>query len=214
MDATMSERLRVLVVDDHAAIRAGLRSVLESAGDMTVVGEAATADAALALAQKRRPNVITMDINLGNGSSGIEAIRDVLADQPGLGVMIFTAFGERQLLAEGLDSGARGFLVKDAAPDEIIRAVRAVAAGGAYVDPSLSADLVRGRGSERLAGLSDREREILGLLAEGVPSGDIAKRLFLSSETVRTHVRNAMKKLDADTRTHAVAMAIRERLID
>jgi len=210
----MSEGLRVLVVDDHAAIRAGLRSVLESAGDMTVVGEAATADAALSLAQKRRPDVITMDINLGNGSSGIDAIRGVLADQPGVGVMIFTAFGERQLLAEGLDSGARGFLVKDAGPDEIIRAVRAVAAGGAYVDPSLSADLVRGRGSERLAGLSDREREILGLLAEGVPSGDIAKRLFLSTETVRTHVRNAMKKLDADTRTQAVAMAIRERLID
>jgi len=209
----MTEMLRVLIVDDHSAIRAGVRSVLESAGDMTVVGEAATADAVLPLVERRRPNVITMDINLGNGDSGMVAIRDVLAAHPDIGIMIFTAFGERQMLTEGLDSGARGFLVKDASPDEIVRAVRAIAAGGAYVDPSLSAELVRGRGSERLVGLSDREREILGLLAEGVPSGDIAKRLFLSTETVRTHVRNAMRKLDADTRTQAVAMAIRERLI-
>ncbi len=209
----MTEMLRVLIVDDHSAIRAGVRSVLESAGDMTVVGEAATADAVLPLVERRRPNVITMDINLGNGDSGMDAIRDVLAAHPDIGIMIFTAFGERQMLTEGLDSGARGFLVKDASPDEIVRAVRAIAAGGAYVDPSLSAELVRGRGSERLVGLSDREREILGLLAEGVPSGDIAKRLFLSTETVRTHVRNAMRKLDADTRTQAVAMAIRERLI-
>lgn len=214
MTVVMTDMLRVLIVDDHAAIRAGVRSVLESAGDMNVVGEAATAEAVLGLVQRRRPQVITMDINLGNGPSGIDTIHEVLAEQPDVGVLIFTAFGERQLLTEGLDSGARGFLVKDAAPDEIVRAVRAIAAGGAYVDPSLSAELVRGRGSERLAGLSDREREILGLLAEGVPSGDIAKRLFLSTETVRTHVRNAMRKLDADTRTQAVALAIRERLID
>jgi DNA-binding NarL/FixJ family response regulator len=213
MMQVMTEMLRVLIVDDHSAIRAGVRSVLESAGDMTVVGEAASADAVLPLVERRRPNVITMDINLGNGDSGMDAIRDVLAVHPDIGIMIFTAFGERQMLTEGLDSGARGFLVKDASPDEIVRAVRAIAAGGAYVDPSLSAELVRGRGSERLVGLSDREREILGLLAEGVPSGDIAKRLFLSTETVRTHVRNAMRKLDADTRTQAVAMAIRERLI-
>jgi DNA-binding NarL/FixJ family response regulator len=213
MMQVMTEMLRVLIVDDHSAIRAGVRSVLESAGDMTVVGEAASADAVLPLVERRRPNVITMDINLGNGDSGMDAIRDVLAVYPDIGIMIFTAFGERQMLTEGLDSGARGFLVKDASPDEIVRAVRAIAAGGAYVDPSLSAELVRGRGSERLVGLSDREREILGLLAEGVPSGDIAKRLFLSTETVRTHVRNAMRKLDADTRTQAVAMAIRERLI-
>jgi DNA-binding NarL/FixJ family response regulator len=213
MMQVMTEMLRVLIVDDHSAIRAGVRSVLESAGDMTVVGEAATADAVLPLVERRRPNVITMDINLGNGDSGMDAIREVLAVHPDIGIMIFTAFGERQMLTEGLDSGARGFLVKDASPDEIVRAVRAIAAGGAYVDPSLSAELVRGRGSERLVGLSDREREILGLLAEGVPSADIAKRLFLSTETVRTHVRNAMRKLDADTRTQAVAMAIRERLI-
>src|SRR5438132_1403798 len=109
----MTDGIRVLVVDDHSAIRAGLRSVLENAGDMTVVGEAASADAALALAQKRRPDVITMDINLGHGASGIDAIREVLDEQPAVGVMIFTAFGERQLLAEGLDSGARGFLVKE-----------------------------------------------------------------------------------------------------
>ena len=109
----MTEMLRVLIVDDHAAIRAGVRSVLESAGDMNVVGEAATAEAVLGMVQRRRPQVITMDINLGTGASGIDTIHEVLAEQPDVGVLIFTAFGERQLLTESLDSGARGFLVKE-----------------------------------------------------------------------------------------------------
>jgi DNA-binding NarL/FixJ family response regulator len=137
----------------------------------------------------------------------------VLAVDDSIGVVLFTAFGERHLLARGLECGARGFLIKNATPDEVVRAVRIVASGGAYVDPSLSGELLRGPGVGRLAGLSDREREILALLADGVANKDIAAKLFLSPETVRTHVRNAMRKLDADTRTQAVALVIRERLI-
>ena len=209
----MTEMLRVLIVDDHSAIRAGVRSVLESAGDMTVVGEAATADAVLPLVERRRPNVITMDINLGNGDSGMVAIRDVLAAHPDIGIMIFTAFGERQMLTEGLDSGARGFLVKDASPDEIVRAVRAIAAGGAYVDPSLSAELVRGRGSERLVGLSDREREILGLLARGFSNAELADRLYVSEATVKTHVSAVLRKLGVRDRLQAVIAAYEGGLI-
>ncbi|HEY0389908.1 MAG TPA: response regulator transcription factor [Gaiellales bacterium] len=120
---------------------------------------------------------------------------------------------DRSLSQNTCKGACSGFLVKDATPDEVVRAVRIVGQGGAYVDPSLSGDLLRGPGVGQLAGLSNREREILSMLADGVANKEIAARLFLSPETVRTHVRNAMRKLEADTRTQAVALAIRERLI-
>lgn len=208
---TNTETINCLVVDDHVAIRAGIKAILDSEPGIKVVGEASTAEAAVALAARRRPDVILMDIQLGTSMAGFDATREVLAANASIGVVLFTAFGEPHLLAHGLECGARGFVIKNATPDEVVRAVRVVAGGGGYVDPSLSAELVRGPG--QLAGLSDREREILTLLAEGIANKDIAARLFLSPETVRTHVRNAMRKLDADTRTQAVALAIRERLI-
>jgi DNA-binding NarL/FixJ family response regulator len=210
---TSTERINCLVVDDHVATRAGIKAILESERGIKVVGEAGTAEAAVALAARRRPDVILMDLRLGTSMAGFDATREVLAADDSIGVVLFTAFGERHLLAHGLECGARGFVIKNATPDEVVRAVRIVAAGGAYVDPSLSGELLRGPGAGQLAGLSDREREILSLLADGVANKDIAAKLFLSPETVRTHVRNAMRKLDADTRTQAVALAIRERLI-
>lgn len=210
---TSPATISCLIVDDHVATRTGIKAILNGERGIKVVGEAGTADAAVSLAARRRPDVIVMDLKLGAGMAGFDATRRVLAANPSIGVLLFTAYGERHLLAEGLDSGARGFVVKSAQPDEVVRAVRILARGGAYVDPSLSSELVRGPSMGQLAGLSDREREILGLLAEGVANKDIAARLFLSPETVRTHVRNAMRKLDADTRTQAVALAIREQLI-
>lgn len=166
------------------------------------------------MAARRRPDVIVMDVQMGDGINGFEATRQLLAADADAAVVLFTAFGERGMLAQGLDCGARGYLVKDAGPDQVIRAVRAVAAGGAYVDPSLSGELVSAQSVRQLTGLSGRECEILSLLAEGLTNAEIAARLFLSPETVRTHVRNAMRKLDADTRTQAVALAIRDKLID
>jgi DNA-binding NarL/FixJ family response regulator len=208
-----SATINVLVVDDHVATRAGLKAILAGELDIAVVGEAGTAEAAVAMAARRRPDVVIMDLRLGTSMAGFDATREVLSADPSIGVLLFTAFGERQLLAHGLECGARGFVVKDATPDEVVRAVRIVGQGGAYVDPSLSGDLLRGPGVGQLAGLSNREREILSMLADGVANKEIAARLFLSPETVRTHVRNAMRKLEADTRTQAVALAIRERLI-
>jgi DNA-binding NarL/FixJ family response regulator len=144
----------------------------------------------------------------------MEATTQILAAQPDIGVIIFTAYGERHQLSKGLDIGARGYVLKNAHPDEVIRAVRTVAAGGAYVDPSLGGELVSREALGHLTRLTERERDILSMMASGVASREIAAKLFLSTETIRTHLRSAMRKLDADTRTQAVALAIREKLIE
>jgi DNA-binding NarL/FixJ family response regulator len=203
-----------LVVDDHVAVRAGVRLILSSDRGLSMVGEAASGEAAVAMAAKRRPDVILMDIVLGRGMDGYQATREILAAQPEIGVIMFTAYGERHQLAQGLDAGARGYVLKDAHPDEVIRAVKTVAAGGAYVDPSLGSELVTREALLQLTRLTERERDILAMLAGGISNREIAATLFLSTETIRTHVRSAMRKLDADTRTQAVALAIRENLIE
>jgi len=154
-----------------------------------------------------------MDVRM-DGMDGFEATRRIMAAQPEVAVILYTAHGERGLLAEGLDCGARGYVLKDAPPDDIVRAVKRVAEGGAYVDPTLASELVTPRATERLPALSPREREILSMLANGMSNPDIAGKLFISPETVRTHVRNAMTKLEADTRTQAVALALRHALIE
>ena len=203
-----------MVVDDHVAVRAGVKLILSSDPDLRMVGEAASGEAAVAMAAKRHPDVILMDIVLGRGIDGMEATEQILAAQPDIGVIMFTAYGERHQLAKGLDIGARGYVLKDAQPDDVIRAVRTVAAGGAYVDPSRGGELVSREAMLQLTRLTDRERDILSMMAAGVASREIAATLFLSTETIRTHLRSAMRKLDADTRTQAVALAIREKLIE
>lgn len=205
--------LRVLVVDDHVAVRSGLAGILNAEPGMTVVGQVATGDAAVSLAARRRPDVIVMDLQLDGGMDGFEATRKVLEADSTVGVIMFTAYAEHHLLNDGLDAGARGFMIKDATPDEMVRGVRIVADGGMYLDPSLSTELLRRRNLGQVSVLTAREREVLGLLADGSSNREIAAQLFVSVETVRTHVRNAMRKLEADTRTQAVALAIRQRII-
>lgn len=202
-----------MVVDDHAAVREGVKMILSRDREISVIGESGSGDAAIEMAAKRRPDVIVMDVRM-DGIDGFEATRRIMAAQPDVAVILYTAHGERGLLAEGLDCGARGYLLKDAPPDDIVRAVKRVADGGAYVDPTLASELVTPRATERLPALSGREREILGMLANGMSNPDIAGKLFISPETVRTHVRNAMTKLEADTRTQAVALALRHALIE
>jgi DNA-binding NarL/FixJ family response regulator len=208
-----SGQVRCLVVDDHAAIREGVKLILARDREISVIGEASSGDGAVDMAERRRPDVILMDVRM-RGLDGFEATRRITAAHPAIAIILYTAHGERGLLAEGLDCGARGYVLKDAPPDDIIRAVKRVAEGGAYVDPTLASELVSPKATERIPALSTREREILGLLANGFSNPEIAARLFISPETVRTHVRNAMAKLEADTRTQAVALALRYALID
>ena len=164
-----------MVVDDHAAIREGVKMILARDREISVIGECASGDAAVTMADKRRPDVVLMDVRM-RGMDGFEATRRITATHPDMAVILYTAHAERGLLAEGLDCGARGYVLKDAPPDDIVRAVKRVAEGGAYVDPTLASELVSPKATERIPALSTREREILGLLANGHSNPEIAAR--------------------------------------
>jgi DNA-binding NarL/FixJ family response regulator len=198
--------LNVVIVDDHVALRRGMELLLRRHGHH-VVGTAGDAAGGEALILRRKPDVALVDLALP-GRSGAELTRSLLAAEPGLRIVLYTgAVDERQLL-DGLDAGAAGFALKSGDPQELEQAIRTVAAGGEYLDPRLTPLLGRTSRGGRPQLLSPREREILGLLSEGLSGEEAAKRLVLSPETVRTHVRNAMTKLDAATRVHAVALAL------
>jgi DNA-binding NarL/FixJ family response regulator len=198
----------VVIVEDHVALRRGLELLLRGT-DCRVIGTADDAETALALIERRRPDVAIVDINLP-GQSGIELTRGVLAQNADLGVLLYTGVDDQDTLSAALDCGARGFALKAGAPEELLAAIRAVAAGDTYVDRRLRPLLLARLTTEKIGVLSPREREVLDLLAQGLTGEDVAARLGLSPETVRTHVRNAMDKLEAHTRVHAVAIALRQ----
>jgi DNA-binding NarL/FixJ family response regulator len=207
----MDSRPRCILVDDHPAVRAGLRSML-CRGDVEVIGDTQTAEAAVEMAVKRLPDAVVMDVHLGRGMDGFAGSAALARALPDIGVLLVTGFGERGFAARALEAGARGYVLKTAPPDEMVRAVRAVASGEPYVDPSVALELV-GPAPRDNRGLTTRELEVLGLYEHGLRSCDIAGRLFISKATVRSHVRNAMDKLHAGTFTQAVAEAIRLNLL-
>ena len=183
--------LRLVLIEDHQALREGLELLLGREG-CEVVGTAGTAGEGRDLIQRLDPDVALVDIRLGD-ESGIDLTRE--------------------LLVSGLDSGARGYALKDGTPSELTGALQTVASGGTYVDPRLRPALLSRNTTQRMPSLSKREREIMDLLSQGLTGEDVAERLFLSSETVKTHIRNAMSKLEAHTRVHAIAIALREGFI-
>jgi DNA-binding NarL/FixJ family response regulator len=205
----MGESITCVVADDHPAMRAAITDVLSDYG-MTVLGAAADGEEAVERIESARPQVAVVDVRMPL-LSGIEVARRVATTTPGTAVLLYTAYGDRSLLAEALDVGARGFVLKEAPVVELVRAVERVAAGESYVDPVLAGVLVGIGLNQRIPALT--EREVLRLLADGLSNEEIGKRLFLSPQTVRTHVRKAMVKLEAETRTHAVATALRQSII-
>jgi DNA-binding NarL/FixJ family response regulator len=196
----------VVIVDDHVALRRGMELLLRRAGHH-VVGTADDAEGAEALILRRMPDVALVDLALP-GRSGAELTRSLLAAEPELRIVLYTGAADERQLLDALDAGAAGFALKSGDPEELEQAIRTVAAGDEYLDPRLTALLAGGEDGGRGHVLSPREREILQLLSQGLSGEDAAKQLVLSSETVRTHVRNAMTKLDASTRVHAVALAL------
>lgn len=200
-----------VVADDHPAVVEAVADVLIENG-IGVPGRARDGTDAVKLIESSRPDVAILDLRMP-GLSGIEVARLVARTAPETSVILYTAFGDRALLTEALDAGARGFVLKEAPLAEVVRAVELVAAGRTYVDPVLAGVLSSSAATEKLPNLTERERAVLRLLADGMTNEEIGKTLFISAETVRTHVRKAMAKLDADTRTEAVATALRQSLI-
>ena len=200
-----------LVADDHPAVVEAVSDVLAEHG-IEVVGRARDGREALELIEEAKPDVALLDLRMP-GLSGIEVARLVGKSAPDTAVILYTAFGDRALLTEAMDAGARGFVLKEAPLAEVVRAVELVAAGRTYVDPVLAGVLSSSAATEKMSTLTQRERDVLRLLADGMSNDEIGKELFISPETVRTHVRKAMAKLDADTRTQAVATALRQSLI-
>jgi DNA-binding NarL/FixJ family response regulator len=199
-----------LIVDDHEVVREGLRLSLSRAPNIRVIGEAADGKSAIALAERRRPDIVIMDVRMPE-MDGLEATKVLGERNPDIPVLIFTAYSERSLLSRGLDSGAKGYILKEAPHQTLVRAIEKVSAGDVYVDPALMPAFLPGKGDDMLTA---REREILQLLADGMSNADVAAKLFISQETVKSHVRHILTKLEADTRTHAVAIALREAIID
>jgi DNA-binding NarL/FixJ family response regulator len=197
--------MNVVIVDDHVALRRGMELLLTKAGHH-VIGTAGDAESAEGLILRRKPDVTLVDLALP-GRTGAELTRSLLAADPDLRIVLYTGAVDERRLLEGLDAGAAGFALKSGDPEELEEAIRTVAAGDDYLDPRLTPLLARDPG-EKINSLSPREREILGLLSEGLSGEQAARQLALSSETVRTHVRNAMAKLGATTRAHAIVLAL------
>ena len=206
----MRSEITCLIADDHEVVREGLRLSLSRSPHIRVIGEAADGAGAVALAERRRPTVVIMDIRMP-GMDGLEATKILTQRLPDTAVLIFTAYSERSLLGRGLESGAKGYILKEAPHQTLLRAIEKVVAGEGYVDPALMPAFLPGKGEDML---TTREREILQLLADGMSNADVAAKLFISQETVKSHVRHILAKLEAETRTQAVAIALREAMID
>lgn len=206
----MGSEITCLIADDHEVVREGLRLSLSRAPHIRVVGEATDGASAVALAERRRPNVVIMDIRMP-GQDGLEAAKEIADKLPDTNVLLFTAYDERSLLTRGLEAGAKGYLLKESPNQTLVRAIEKVSDGDGYIDPALMPAFLS---RDREDVLTAREREILKLLADGMSNAEVAAKLFISQETVKSHVRHILAKLEADTRTHAVAIALRDSIID
>jgi DNA-binding NarL/FixJ family response regulator len=201
----------LVLIEDHQALREGLELLLDREG-WQVVGSAGTAAEGRELVERLEPDVSLVDISLGD-DSGIELTAALVDADPERRIVLYTGSTDVEQLISGLDSGARGYALKEGTPRELTAALQTVADGGTYVDPRLRPALLSERATRSQSVLSKRECEIMALLAEGLTGEQVAERLVLSPDTVKTHIRNAMTKLEAHTRVHAIAIALREGFI-
>ncbi|GGK03239.1 DNA-binding response regulator [Streptomyces camponoticapitis] len=206
------KRIRVLLVDDHQVVRRGLRTFLEIQDDIEVVGEASDGDEGVAGAEELRPDVVLMDIKMP-GTDGIEALRKLRELANPARVLIVTSFTEQRTVVPALRAGAAGYVYKDVDPEALAGAIRSVHAGHVLLQPEVAGALLAqddpGSGQGRGSSLTDREREVLTLIADGRSNREIARALVLSEKTVKTHVSNILMKLDLADRTQAALWAVR-----
>ena len=207
-----SSVIRCVVADDHPAILDAVSRFLESESGFELVGRANDGESVLKLIDDQAPEIALLDIRMP-GIGGIDIAAKLALKNSPTSVVLYTAYPERALLLAALDAGVRGFILKEAPLDELLRAIRIVAAGGSYIDAALAGVLAGPAATERMLTLTKRERDVLRLLAEGMRDEQAGRTLSISPLTVRTHVQHAMAKLKCETRTQAVAVALRESLI-
>jgi DNA-binding NarL/FixJ family response regulator len=207
----MTTRLSCFVADDHPAMVEAICAVLED-NEIEISGRARDGEDAYTKIETRRPAVALVDVRMPS-LTGLDLVRRAVKAGVPTRIILYTGYGDRALLTEAIDAGASGFLMKEAPLVDLVRAVEIVARGGTYVDPVLAGIFAAAQANGSTPELTQREREVLRLLADGHANEEIGRRLFISPETVRTHIRKAMTKLGAETRTQAVAKALRLSLI-
>jgi DNA-binding NarL/FixJ family response regulator len=204
---------RCLVVDDHSVLREGLAILFGDVDDLELVGTVTSGEDAIEAVGELNPEVVLMDVRLP-GIDGVSTVKRIHQVAPNVKFVVFSAYGDKRLLSDAIAAGARGYVMKGSPPADLLRAIRTVAEGKAFVDPSLSPALLMNDGAPSEQPLSEREREILQLLAEGFHTEEVARRIGLSVETVKSDTKRVISKLQADTRTHAVAIALRQAIIE
>jgi DNA-binding NarL/FixJ family response regulator len=212
-EETEAVAIRVLIVDDHPLVRRGLTSLLNGAGGMEVVGAAADGAEAVASVVDKRPDIVLMDVSMP-GMDGLEAVRRLLQAVPGTRVVMLTSFSQRDVVIEAFDSGAVGFLLKDAEPAELINGIRAAARGDAPLSPRAAKELLEDRATRRpLDDITNRERDVLTLVARGMSNKQIAWRLGISEKTVKAHLGSVFDRLGVQDRTQAALWAQKHGLV-
>ena len=211
---TNKSPVRILLVDDHAVVRSGLGAVLMSFDDMSLVGEAGNGEEAVHLCRTLKPDVVLMDLMMPV-MDGVTATRTIHESQPDIRIIALTSFGERELVEGALKAGAMSYLLKTVSAAELIAAIQGAVMGKTTLSPEAAQVLVQGLKQPKsdTHDLTEREREILALMVEGLANHDIAARLVVSQSTVKFHVSNVLSKLGVSTRTEAVAMALKKKLI-
>lgn len=202
----------VLLVDDHPVVRAGLRAVLETAADVTVIGEAATGEEAVTLSARLRPDVVLCDLRLGAGIDGVATTAALRAENPAPAVLILTTFDRDAQLLGAIEAGAAGYLLKDVPPEQIIEAIRAASRGELVLAPELATRVVGGI-RNRVPRLTDREIDVLRHLATGISNKEIARALVVTEATVKSHLVHIFTKLGVDSRARAIHVARETGLI-
>ena len=218
MNTVSSSDIRILIADDHAIVREGLRYLILSESGLTLVGEAADGERAVRLYEELRPDVALIDLMMPH-KDGIAAIADIKEIDPGARILVLTSFADDEQIFPAIKAGAMGYLLKDSAPPELLRAIREIDAGESYLHPTIARRVLQelhqpavshpGQTGEPL---SERELEVIALVAEGLSNQEIADRLFISERTVRNHVGNILAKLQLANRTQAALYAVREGL--
>jgi DNA-binding NarL/FixJ family response regulator len=204
--------IRVLVVDDHGVLRDGLGRVIAAQPDLELVGAAANGAEAVEICRTSTPDVVLMDLEMPV-MDGIDATRAILAEAPQTAVLVLTSFSDHRRIVSALDAGAVGYLLKDAAADDVLRGIRTAASGGSPLDPRAARALLEGKAApDPLAGISPREREVLALLLEGMPNKLIGRRLEISEKTVKSHLTSIFRHIGVTDRVQAILWAERQGL--